>query len=591
MWQKLKLWHKGLLVLLVLGIMSVGLVFASSSKLDRIKYNVFVSLVEQGQVQSILIDVDSLKVSLADGTQVATDNPGDPALRRLMLEQGIEVRQSFLVEWGEVIGIWIVMIGFSGALYYVVVKRFNPSKSTARSKPTFNTEMRTATFSHVAGAAEVKQELWDVVEFLRNPERFSSMGIRAPRGVMLYGPPGTGKTLLARAVAGEAGVPFMFVSGSDFVEMYVGVGASRVRQLFQAARKKAPCVIFIDEIDGVARSRSTGSNSNEERDQTLNALLAEMDGFTPNDGIVVIATTNRLDVIDSAILRPGRFDKHVLVGYPDVNERAAILKRHAETKPLCPEVDLFRVARRAIGFSGADLENLLNESAIAALRRGVREIAWQDLDEGYNRVLVGPKKVGNSMTEEEKRMVAYHEAGHAITTRLLAKLSIDKVTVAPTNRALGYVLPVHQDARIKTRRDLFLNVCIALGGMAAEKLTFGEECITTGNQQDIREATNIAYQMVSSLGMSKLGAVALNSGQDMSNCLSDDIKNEAFAEMQSILREAEQTAFSFLQEHQELLQQVADELMEVETLDGEHLDAILYPMPMSIPETQIRVQI
>lgn len=575
MWQNIKKWQKGLAVLLFLSLVSLAFVYLTSAKIERIKYSAFVSLVEQGQVESILIDVDALKVMLTDGTRVATDNPGDPALRRMMLEQGINVRQSFLVEWGEVIGIWVVMIGFSGGLYFVVTKRFNPSKNAARSLPAFNTEMRTATFSHVAGAAEVKQELWDVVEFLRNPSKFTAMGIRAPRGVMLYGPPGTGKTLLARAVAGEAGVPFMFVSGSDFVEMYVGVGASRVRQLFQSARKKAPCVIFIDEIDGVARSRGSGSHSNEERDQTLNALLAEMDGFTPNDGIVVIATTNRLDVIDAAILRPGRFDKHVLVGYPNVNERAAILERHAQTKPVGPEVDLFRIARRAIGFSGADLENLLNESAIAALRRGVAEIAWQDLDEGYNRVLVGPKKVDNPMTEDEKRMVAYHEAGHALITRLVANLPIDKVTIAPTNRALGYVLPVQLDSRIKTKRDLFNNVCIALGGMAAEKMMFGDEAITTGNQQDIREATSIAYKMVSSLGMSKLGAVALNGGAEMADCLSDDIKNEAFAEMQAILKEAEEKSRTYLIEHQYLLERLAAELVEVETMDGEQLDALL----------------
>ena len=311
MWQSMKKWQKGLAVFLFLSVVSAAIMFLSSGKIERIKYSAFVSLIEQGQVASILIDVDALKATLTDGTRVATDNPGDPALRRMMLEQGINVSQSILVEWGEVIGIWVVMIGFSGAMYYVVVKRYNPSKNAARSLPAFNTEMRTATFSHVAGAAEVKQELWDVVEFLRNPGKFTAMGIRAPRGVMLYGPPGTGKTLLARAVAGEAGVPFMFVTGSDFVEMYVGVGASRVRQLFQTARKKAPCVIFIDEIDGVARSRSTSSHSNEERDQTLNALLAEMDGFTPNDGVVVIATTNRLDVIDSAILRPEIGRAHV----------------------------------------------------------------------------------------------------------------------------------------------------------------------------------------------------------------------------------------------------------------------------------------
>ena len=575
MWQGMKKWQKGLAVFLFLSIVSIAIVFLSSGKSEQIRYSAFVALIEQGQVASVLIDVDSFKVTLTDGTRVATDNPGDPALRRMMLEQGINVSQSILVEWGEVIGIWVVMIGFSGAMYYVVVKRYNPSKNAARSLPTFNSEMRTATFSHVAGAAEVKQELWDVVEFLRNPSKFTAMGIRAPRGVMLYGPPGTGKTLLARAVAGEAGVPFMFVSGSDFVEMYVGVGASRVRQLFQSARKKAPCVIFIDEIDGVARSRSTGSHSNEERDQTLNALLAEMDGFTPNDGIVVIATTNRLDVIDAAILRPGRFDKHVLVGYPNVHERAAILKRHALTKPLGPEVDLFRIARRAIGFSGADLENLLNESAIAALRRGVAQIDWQDLDEGYSRVLVGPKKVDNPMTEDEKRMVAYHEAGHALITRQVANLPIDKVTIAPTNRALGYVLPVQQDSRIKTKRDLFNNVCIALGGMAAEKMMFGDEAITTGNQQDIREATNIAYKMVSSLGMSKLGAVALNGGAEMADCLSDDIKNEAFAEMQKILKQAEDKSRSYLTEHQYLLERLAAELIEVETMDGEQLDVLL----------------
>lgn len=575
MWANIKS-RRILLGVMVLALLAGAcMLLIRPSALTHMNYSYFMQQVEQGQVSRIVIELNSLRVKLADGRVFTTDNPRDPALRRLMLEKGIEVGQSFLVEWGEVIGIWFVVLGFSGALYYVVLKRFNPAKSASRARVNINSEMRTANFSMVAGAEEVKQELWEVVEFLRNPAKFSSMGIRAPRGVMLYGPPGTGKTLLARAVAGEAGVPFMFVSGSDFVEMYVGVGASRVRELFQTARKKAPCVIFIDEIDGVARSRGTGSHSNEERDQTLNAMLAEMDGFTPNDGVVVIATTNRLDVIDSAILRPGRFDKHVLVGYPDVHERAAILERHASTRPLSPEVDLFRIARRAIGFSGADLENLLNESAIAAMRRGVQLIAWEDIDEGYNRVLVGPRKASNPMSEQEKTMVAYHEAGHAIITRMLAGLKIDKVTIAPTNRALGYVLPVHQDSRVKTKQDLFNSICVSLGGMAAEKLVFGDESITTGNQQDIRDATSTAYQMVSVLGMSKLGAIALNSSvRDMAHCLSDDIKNEAFSEMQLLLRQAEETATSYLRTHHRLLEAVALELIDNETIDGERLDEI-----------------
>ena len=555
----------------------------------EISFVEFQQMVEKEEIKSIEIKEDVVVATTEEAdVQYVTKNPKDPTFMREMMEAGIKVKE---VQTSIYMTIIFQMVLY--AIFFIVLFQFvsrsasNMLKSRGTDqkefKPCENTKNRVATFNDIAGIDEAKQELWEIVDFLKNPSRFLSMGIRPPKGVILYGSPGTGKTLLARAVAGEAGVPFYSMSGSDFIEMFVGVGALRVRQLFKKARESSPCVIFIDEIDAVARKRSGSTGgANDERDQTLNALLTEMDGFNNNLGIIVIAATNRLDVLDKAILRPGRFDRSIEVSPPDLQGRKAILKVHAKNKPLDHSVDLGRLAQRTVGFTGADLENLLNESAICALRNNRRMITWEDIDEGFNRVIVGMKKVRNPMTDDEKRIVAFHEAGHALITRLMANLPVEKVTITPTSKALGYVLKTPQELNLRTKKQLFHEMCIALGGRVAEEIMFGKENITNGATQDIKQATQIAYQMVFSFGMSELGPLALDSNaEEMWLRLSDDVKNKAFREMQSILDNAQKQTHTFMEENMDSLKRLAYKLMEVETIDGRELDSVLNPEPNS----------
>ena len=439
-------------------------------------------------------------------------------------------------------------------------------------------------FSDVAGAEEEKQELVEVVEFLKDPRRFSALGARIPAGVLLEGPPGTGKTLLAKAVAGEAGVPFYSISGSDFVEMFVGVGASRVRDLFDTAKKNSPAIIFIDEIDAVGRQRGAGmGGGHDEREQTLNQLLVEMDGFSGNEGVIVIAATNRSDVLDPALLRPGRFDRQILVGRPDVKGREAILRVHAKNKPLADDVDLKVIAQQTPGFAGADLENVLNEAALVAARRNKTKIDASDIDEAEDRVIAGPAKKDHVISKREREMVAYHEAGHTIVGLVLSRARVvHKVTIIPRGRAGGYMIALpKEDQMLLTKDDMFEQIVGLLGGRTAEEIIFGVQ--STGASNDFEQATALARSMVTEYGMSdKLGPVQYEGnhqvfiGRDygQTKAYSEQIAYEIDQEVRRILMEAHDKAREIIETHRDKHKLIAEKLLEFETLDAKAIKSL-----------------
>ncbi|WAA12356.1 ATP-dependent zinc metalloprotease FtsH [Fervidibacillus halotolerans] len=455
----------------------------------------------------------------------------------------------------------------------------NFGKSKAKM---YNDDKKKVRFSDVAGADEEKQELVEVVEFLKDPRKFSELGARIPKGILLVGPPGTGKTLLARAVAGEAGVPFFSISGSDFVEMFVGVGASRVRDLFETAKKNSPCIIFIDEIDAVGRQRGAGlGGGHDEREQTLNQLLVEMDGFSANEGIIIVAATNRPDILDPALLRPGRFDRQITVGRPDVKGREAILRVHARNKPLDDSIDLKTIAMRTPGFSGADLENLLNEAALVAARANKKKIDMSDIDEATDRVIAGPAKKSRVISEKERKIVAYHEGGHAIIGLALDEAEmVHKVTIVPRGQAGGYaVMLPKEDRYFMTKPELLDKITGLLGGRVAEEIVFGE--VSTGASNDFERATSIARRMVTEFGMSdKLGPLQFGSpqgqvflGRDLHNeqNYSDKIAYEIDTEIQTIIKQCYDKAKRILTEKREELERIAQALLEKETLDAKQI--------------------
>ena len=442
-----------------------------------------------------------------------------------------------------------------------------------------------ATFKDVAGLTEEKEEVQELIDFLKNPKKFTSMGARIPKGVLLVGPPGTGKTLLARAVAGEAKVPFFYISGSDFVELFVGIGASRVRDMFKQAKMNAPCLIFIDEIDAVGRQRGTGlGGGHDEREQTLNQLLTEMDGFGANEGIIIIAATNRPDVLDPALLRPGRFDRQVTVSLPDKNARIEILKVHAKNKILAKNITLEYLAKRTPGFSGADLENLLNEAALLAVRRNKKEITMAEIDEATDRVLMGPAKVTKKYTDKEKKLVAYHEAGHAVLgLKLDGANEVQKITIIPRGHAGGYTMMTPKEEAFNyTKKELLESICGLLGGRVAEEVTFGE--ITTGAHDDFKKATKIARSMVTEYGMSNLGPMMLEEpdgntflGRDYTKNrnISDTVAHEIDEEMRSIINDCYKQATKIITENKKLLELIANTLLEEETITKEEIDYLV----------------
>ncbi|WP_068675802.1 ATP-dependent zinc metalloprotease FtsH [Oceanobacillus sp. Castelsardo] len=469
----------------------------------------------------------------------------------------------------------------------------NFGKSKAKM---YTEEKKKVRFKDVAGADEEKQELVEVVDFLKDPRKFSAVGARIPKGVLLVGPPGTGKTLLARAVAGEAGVPFFSISGSDFVEMFVGVGASRVRDLFENAKKNAPCIIFIDEIDAVGRQRGAGlGGGHDEREQTLNQLLVEMDGFDANEGIIIIAATNRADILDPALLRPGRFDRQITVDRPDVNGREAVLKVHARNKPLDESVDLKAIAMRTPGFSGADLENLLNEAALIAARDNRNTINKDDLDEASDRVIAGPAKKSRVISKKERNIVAHHESGHTVIGMVLDDADmVHKVTIVPRGQAGGYaVMLPREDRYFLTKPELFDKITGLLGGRVAEEIMFGE--VSTGAHNDFQRATNIAHKMITEYGMSdKIGPLQFSSGgggnvflgRDIQNepTYSDTIAYEIDKEMQNFINYCYDRAKKILTEHREQLELIAQTLLEVETLDAKQIRSLFEEGKMPDPD-------
>ena len=474
---------------------------------------------------------------------------------------------------------------FVGLGFWFFSKQMNSagkSMDFGKSKARLNTEKNKVTFKEVAGLKEEKEEVKELIDFLKNPKRFQKLGARIPKGVLLVGPPGTGKTLLAKAVAGEANVPFYYISGSDFVELFVGVGASRVRDMFKQAKHNAPCLIFIDEIDAVGRQRGTGlGGGHDEREQTLNQLLTEMDGFGANEGIIIIAATNRADVLDSALLRPGRFDRQVTVNLPDVKGREEILEVHARNKILAPSVTLKNLAKRTPGFSGADLENLLNEAALLAVRSNKEQITMKEIDEATDRVLMGPAKKSKKYTESERRMVAFHEAGHVVLgLKLNDANDVQKVTIIPRSYAGGYAMMIPKEERYtSTKKELIEQITGLLGGRVSEELNFGE--ITTGAHNDFEKATKIARSMVTEYGMSDLGPVQLEQqeggvflGRDYnkSRNFSNEVAHEIDLEMRKIINECYENAKSILKENKELVTLIAETLLEYETLTKEQIE-------------------
>ena len=472
-----------------------------------------------------------------------------------------------------------------GVSFFIITKQLgsaNKSMDFGRSRARLSEDNKKVTFDSVAGLDEEKEEVQELIDFLKNPKKFQKMGARIPKGVLLVGPPGTGKTLLARAVAGEANVPFYFISGSDFVELFVGVGASRVRDMFKQAKNNAPCLIFIDEIDAVGRQRGAGlGGGHDEREQTLNQLLTEMDGFGANEGIIIIAATNRPDVLDPALLRPGRFDRQITVNLPDVKGREEILKVHAKGKTFARNVNLANIAKRTVGFSGADLENLLNEAALLTVRRDKDKITMAEIDEAHDRVLMGPAKKSKKYTDAEKRLVAYHEAGHAVVgIKLEGASDVQKITIIPRGNAGGYNLMLPKEEKYTaTKKELLERIAGLLGGRVAEEIEFGE--ITTGAHNDFEQATKIARAMVTEYGMSDLGPVQFEQpessvflGRDYtkSRNFSSQVALEIDTEIRKIIDSEYKVATKIIKENRELLDLIANTLLEYETITKEQID-------------------
>ena len=494
---------------------------------------------------------------------------------------------------------YVPTILLAGVMIWLFTRQLSSSGGKSmdfgRSKAVLVNGEKTATFKDVAGLTEEKDEVQELIDFLKNPKKFQSMGARIPKGILLVGPPGTGKTLLAKAVAGEAKVPFYYISGSDFVELFVGIGASRVRDMFKQAKMNAPCLIFIDEIDAVGRQRGTGlGGGHDEREQTLNQLLTEMDGFGANEGIIIIAATNRPDVLDPALLRPGRFDRQVTVSLPDKQARKEILAVHAKNKVLDKTVTLDNLAKRTPGFSGADLENLLNEAALLAVRRNKKAITMAEIDEATDRVLMGPAKVTRKYTDKEKKLVAYHEAGHAVLgLKLDGANEVQKITIIPRGHAGGYTMMTPKDDTFNyTKKELLDSICGLLGGRVAEEITFNE--VTTGAHDDFKKATNIARKMVTEYGMSSLGPMMLDEpdentflGRDYNKNknFSDTVAYEIDEEMRSIINECYEKSKKILKENQKLLKLIAETLLEEETITKEQIDSLVEHGKLIKPES------
>jgi cell division protease FtsH len=569
---------------------------------ERLNYSDFITAVDAGKVKSVVIAGNDVLGKYTDGKDFRTYRPTDASISEALIEKKVEVSakpEEEKFSWFSIFISWFPLILLVGVwIFFMRQMQAGGGKamSFGKSRAKLLTESSVKiTFVDVAGIEEAKEELEEIIQFLKDPKKFTKLGGRIPKGVLLMGPPGTGKTLLARAIAGEAGVPFFSISGSDFVEMFVGVGASRVRDLFVQGKKNAPCIIFIDEIDAVGRHRGAGlGGGHDEREQTLNQLLVEMDGFESNDGVILIAATNRPDVLDPALLRPGRFDRQVIVPRPDVKGREMILKVHAKKVPLSPDVDLELMARGTPGFSGADLANAVNEAALLAARRNKEQVEMIDFDDAKDKVLMGVERRSMVISEEEKKSTAYHEAGHTLVAKLLPGTDpIHKVSIIPRGRALGVTmqLPI-EDKHSYTRESLLDRIAVLMGGRAAEEIIFST--MTTGAGNDIERATEMARKMVCEWGMSeKLGPVSFGKkdeqiflGREMATHknFSEATAVEIDTEIRRIVDENYARVKHMLTENVGLLHIISSALVEKENLSGLEIDALIKPETLSIPE-------
>jgi cell division protease FtsH len=587
-------------LMILVAVIAIVVVFfrPNSDSAETVDLSTVITEAKAGNVDKIVVKSDSLEVTKKDGTEVKSRKESGSSIYELLTSAGvatgsvnIEIKEeSKLGDWLGLLLNFLPILIFI-ALIFFLMRQAQGSNSQAMSFGKSKARMFTAnkpsvTFMDVAGVDEAKQELEEVVEFLKYPEKFIALGARIPRGVLLVGPPGTGKTLLARAVAGEAGVPFFSISGSEFVEMFVGVGASRVRDLFEQAKRNSPCIVFVDEIDAVGRQRGAGlGGSHDEREQTLNQILVEMDGFDTNTNVIVIAATNRPDILDPALLRPGRFDRQVIIDAPDVKGRVAILEVHSKGKPLDKEVALDNLAKRTPGFSGADLANLVNEAAILAARFNKKRVTMNEFEEAIDRVMMGPERKSRVRSARENEMVAYHEAGHAIVAYKLDDFDpLYKITIVSRGMAGGYTLALpDEDRHINTKPYLEKRLAMALGGQAAEELIFGE--MSTGPSDDISKVTKLARSMVTRYGMSeRLGPRTFGQKEELvflgreiseQRDYSEKVAEEIDDEVRHIIEQAHELARQILRDNKDKLVQLAKKLLEIETLEGEQLIALL----------------
>ena len=597
--KSMALW---LVILLILSMMMNGVGGSSRMSGQSIAFSDFMNMAENKKVASVTIEGPEIYGVMNDGSKFSSYSPYDPSMVETLRKSGVKVEAkpmdtSSSTFWNVFVS-WFPMILLVGVWVYFMRQANsgnNKAMSFGKSRARLIENNKKVTFADVAGCDESKQELEEIIDFLKDPAKFQRLCGKIPKGVLLVGPPGTGKTLLAKAVAGEANVPFFSISGSDFVEMFVGVGASRVRDMFAQAKKNAPCLLFIDEIDAVGRHRGAGlGGGNDEREQTLNQLLVEMDGFDANENVILIAATNRPDVLDPALLRPGRFDRQVTVANPDIKGREEILKVHVKKVPLAKDVDLSVIARGTPGFSGADLANLVNEAALLAARKNKRKVTSKDFDDAKDKVLMGNERKSMAMDEKEKKLTAYHEAGHAICGLFTPGADpIHKATIIPRGRALGMVQYLPEKDRYSfTRQQMLARLISVMGGRAAEELKFGHDEVTSGASSDIAAATNLARSMVTEWGMSdKLGPVlyAENSGEvflgksvTQNKNMSEDTARLVDAEIKALVTEGHEKALKLLQEKNEEWERLAQALMEYETLTGEDIDKVIKGEPIDI---------
>jgi len=614
---------KNFIILLIFFLVAAGFVssFSQGYRKERIApLSEFVQRLNAKEISNIVVTENRIRATLSSGETIQVQKEAQDTLGDLIASYSVstEALSNVTIDVREPSGFahflsssflpFILPLLLVGSIVFMMFRRIQGVNQhtmsfgqigARESKPD---ERNRVTFSDVAGVREAKQELTEIVEFLRFPKKFAQVGAKIPKGVMLVGSPGTGKTLLARAVAGEANVPFFHVSGSEFVEMFVGVGASRVRSLFARAKKSAPCIVFIDELDAVGRQRGTGlGGSHDEREQTLNQILVEMDGFEPNSGVVVVAATNRPDVLDQALLRPGRFDRRVILDEPDINDREEILMIHAKGKPIAADVDLKVVAQRTSGFSGADLANLLNEAAILTARRNKKKVTNSEIFESIEKVMLGPERKSHILSESEKRVTAYHEAGHAIVAHFQAHADpVHKVSIISRGRAGGYTMKIPtEDKHLHTKEEFLSDIAVTLAGYATEKEVFGE--LTTGASSDLKRATSVARKMVMMFGMSERLGPRMFGDHDGLTFLGKELTeqrtySEKTAEMidqeiNAVIQEAVERAVALVRKHRDALESVASALLERETLERAEFEAIVGQKPEKTQNQEVKNEV